>query len=401
VRTQQVTAGQKRTRQASLEGSAGSGGHNAERERAVPVEMNKRARNARRPERRVVEPAPRPTARNRGRDYRAGRYVHQPDVDPEIDGDHATSMEEVEVEELTPAPRARSPLRTHQFDRADEYLYDEDWRPLHDKHGRPLKLRKQYENMSNVTQDQDNRVPNPDGKPYRAKKSTRWQRDEGLFLYREVQKVPIGLYGQPTAYVYKRFHREAIFEGRTSNQIRDKMKDLVRQRRKNGLLVLGAARHYLPTTDPLYKEHMTEREAAQQRVTAKKRSEQSEEESEPNHTDSAEDEDEENKDEINKRDDVTSTSTSNGTQPPEAPTTVDDPADIEGETQAGHPRIGRRRGHEVEASGTTLGEAEQQGREAEERHRGEEKEEEEEEDDEREQEEGQDEEEEEDEIAVV
>ena len=209
----------------------------------------------------ITSPSTAPATRRR--DHRAGHYNHQPDIDlAEQGGGVDTPASDLEAESEAPPAQPRNAARTYRFDRGDEYLYDEKDQPLHDKHGRPLRLYKQYQFLSNATKDQANKAPNPDGADYRSIKRTRWTRDEALFLYREVQKVSISLMGQPTAYVYYRYHKDPIFRERNSNQVRDKMKDLVKQRARNGQLVLGAARHYLPSTDASYEDYRKEREAA-------------------------------------------------------------------------------------------------------------------------------------------
>jgi hypothetical protein len=47
------------------------------------------------------------------------------------------------------------------------------------------------------------------------------------------------------------------------------MKDLVKRRRIDKLLVLGSARHYLPSTDKLHQEYQEERNAEQRRLSRK------------------------------------------------------------------------------------------------------------------------------------
>jgi hypothetical protein len=213
-----------------------------------------------------VRPRPQP----RQRDYRAGHLAHQPDVDlaPRATrGD--PKAPEGDDEELRLVPQASGNTKVFRMDPADDYLYDENRNPLHDRHGRPLRLYKRYKNMSNLTRDQANRTTGEGGVAYRSRMRRTWTIAEGLFLYREVQKVPIGCSGQPTAYVYKRFQTGSVFSGRTSNQIRDKMKDLVKRRRMDKLLVLGNARHYLPSTDPLHQDYKEHRSAEQRRLLRK------------------------------------------------------------------------------------------------------------------------------------
>ncbi|KAH8083217.1 hypothetical protein HD553DRAFT_313480 [Filobasidium floriforme] len=211
-----------------------------------------------------VRPRPQP----RQRDYRAGHLAHQPDVDlaPRATRGNPKAPEG-DDEELRLAPQPPGNTKVFRLDPADDYLYDENRNPLHDRHGRPLRLYKRYTKMSNLTKDQANRTTGEGGVAYRSKMRRTWTIAEGLFLYREVQKVPIGCSGQPTAYVYKRFQTEPVFSGRTSNQIRDKMKDLVKRRRIDKLLVLGSARHYLPSTDKLHQEYQEERNAEQRRLS--------------------------------------------------------------------------------------------------------------------------------------
>lgn len=213
-----------------------------------------------------VRPRPQPSQR----DYRAGHLAHQPDVDlaPRATRDDPKAPED-DDEELRLAPQPPGNMKVFRLDPADDYLYDENRNPLHDRHGRPLRLYKRYTKMSNLTKDQANRTAGEGGVAYRSKMRRTWTIAEGLFLYREVQKVPIGCSGQPTAYVYKRFQTEPVFSGRTSNQIRDKMKDLVKRRRIDKLLVLGSARHYLPSTDKLHQEYQEERNAEQRRLSRK------------------------------------------------------------------------------------------------------------------------------------
>jgi hypothetical protein len=213
-----------------------------------------------------VRPRPRP----RQRDYGAGHLAHQPDVDlaPRATrGFHEAP--EGDDEELRLAPQPPDNTKVFRMDPADDYLYDENRNPLHDRHGRPLRLYKRYKKMSNLTRDQANRTTGEGGIAYRSRMRRTWTIADGLFLYREVQKVPIGCSGQPTAYVYKRFQTGPVFSGRTSNQIRDKMKDLVKRRRMDRLLVLGTARHYLPSTDPLHQEYQEQRSAEQRRLLRK------------------------------------------------------------------------------------------------------------------------------------
>ena len=214
----------------------------------------------------------RPQRRHR----RAGHYNHQPDVDPPRravrESRDAPESEEQEINVQRPVGKTQ----IFAMDPADDYLYDERRRLLHDKNGRALRLYKGYFAKTNTTRDQDNRMAYSESyrdgaHPYRALLRTRWSREDGLFLYREVQKVPSGLMGQPTAYVYNRFHHEPCFRGRNSNQVRDKMKDMVKQRDKTGRLVLGSARHYLPPTDPRHIEYQEERLIAQEHLIARRK----------------------------------------------------------------------------------------------------------------------------------
>jgi hypothetical protein len=199
----------------------------------------------------------------RRRDHRAGHYTHQPDIDLAGQGGGVdTPTSDAEVEPEAPPAQPRVAARSYRFDPADEYLYDDKGRPLHDRHGAPLQLYEKYDSLSHLTKDQANKAPTPDGRNYRSIRYTRWTREDALFLYREVQKVPICLIGQPTAYVYRRFRGRAVFEGRNSNQVRDKMKDLVKQRVVNKQLVLGAARHYLPSIHASYADYRRERDEA-------------------------------------------------------------------------------------------------------------------------------------------
>ena len=203
----------------------------------------------------------------RRRDHRAGYYTHQPDIDVAEQGagfESPASDLEAESEAPPAQPRVAAPL--YQFDPADDYLYDDRRQPLHDVHGAPLQLYTDDKNLSNATVDQPNKASNPDGPDYRSIKYTRWSREDALFLYREVQKVPIWVQGQPTAYVYNRYREKPVFKERNSNQVRDKMRDLVRQRRKERQLVLGAARHYLPPEDPSYADYKREHEEAKRGV---------------------------------------------------------------------------------------------------------------------------------------
>jgi len=199
----------------------------------------------------------------RRRDHRAGHYIHQPDIDlVEQGGSVESPASDLEAgSEAPPAqPRLAAPL--YRFDVADEYLYDDRGQPLHDEHGAPLQLYTEYKNLSHATVDQPNKASNPDGPDYRSIKYTRWSREDALFLYREVQKVPIWVEGQPTGYVYRRYCDKPAFKERNSNQVRDKMRDLVRQRTKEKQLVLGAARHYLRSTDPSFADYKRERDEA-------------------------------------------------------------------------------------------------------------------------------------------
>lgn len=206
--------------------------------------------------------------RQRIRDHRAGHYAHQPDVDPPRRATREISHARLsdEEESSSEAPPRGSPIR--RVGLSDDYMVDERGRPLHDKDGKPLRTYKKYLNMSNLTKNQDNRAAVAEGHPYRAEVRMRWTREEGLFLYREVQKVPNGLTGQPTAYVYKRFRNEPAFKGRNSNQVRDKMKDMVKQRNKERKPVVGAARHYLDRLDKRHTDYQEQRSAAQRRMLA-------------------------------------------------------------------------------------------------------------------------------------
>lgn len=168
----------------------------------------------------------------------------------------------------TTTTRPADSTATFRLDRGDAYLWDKDGKPLHDSAGHPIAIDRKYESRSYLSMGQCNRVQltraeKEQGKYfYKAMHRVTWTPEESLRLYQEVQKVPIYLPGQPTAYVYNRYAH--LFPGRNSQQVKDKMRSMVAHRVKNKLPVWGSARHYLPssTEDDGLAVYKQERNAA-------------------------------------------------------------------------------------------------------------------------------------------
>jgi hypothetical protein len=181
-------------------------------------------------------------ARPRTRDHNVGHYAHQPDGDVA----RPSAVENRSRQSSDVQSRVRKSDIDFRLERGDEYLFDADGLPLHDERGKPLKVDEEYRDCRTLVKKQANTKASPSGYQYAVKGGkARWTRDQALFLYREVQKVPLDTPHQPTAYVYKRYHSDH-FPDFNSQQVRDKMRDLVKQRLSEGRSVIGMARHYLP-----------------------------------------------------------------------------------------------------------------------------------------------------------
>lgn len=197
-----------------------------------------------------------------------GYYAQQPDG-PVVRGNaekrgRIRRRSPDEEDEQGRAKRRHGPGRQGPLDGPDPYLCDENENPLHDEEENPLCLDRSYEEQTGNLDGWRNRAPaglKPREYRYRVKERVKWDPSDALFLYREVQKVPIELPGDFVHMVLLRFQTSRLRPFNLA-QCRDKMRQVVATRVNNGRAIIGNARKYLRDPDVLKDAFDAEREAA-------------------------------------------------------------------------------------------------------------------------------------------